>query len=317
MKLLRYGSRFLVPPLALLAASCMDDSGDVKNPTVKGPSTGSFQVSLVEPTATAQGFTSMLGGLYTGPTPSSLVWEAGAKSGSCQIFTPRVPFCETPCGSEAICVENNICKDFPATISAGKVQVKGLKTKAGADAFSMDPVQNSYQPANGVILAFPPFAEGDAVTFSAGGDTTVPAFTLSGKGIAPLAAVKDSFALADGKPIELEWTPPKNPGASIVSVLVDLSHHGGTKGKIECEGPDNGKLEIAAVLVDGLKALGVSGFPKIEISRKAVSTNDDVDVDLVLESMVTRPLAIPGLVSCTEKKDCPDGQECQRDYKCK
>ncbi|MEO6095484.1 MAG: hypothetical protein ABIW76_07360 [Fibrobacteria bacterium] len=317
MSLFRYGSPVLVFSLALLAASCMDDSGGGKTPTGNGPSFGSFQVSLVEPTGTTQGFTSVLGLINTGPTPSSFIWEEGAKSGSCRIFTPRVPFCETTCGSDAICVENNTCRDSPTPISVGKVSVNGLKTKAGAASFNMDPIRNLYQPAGGVILAFPPFAEGDAVTFTAGGDTSVAAFTVSAKGIAPLAALKDSFALADGKPIELEWTPPKDPGASFVSVLVDLSHHGGTKGKIECEGPDNGKLEIAAVLVDQLKALGVSGFPKIEISRKVISTNADVNVSLVLESLVTRPLAIPGLISCIENVECPDGLTCQKDFRCK
>lgn len=304
-------------PLAFFAASCMDDSGGGKAPAGSGSSFGSFQVSLVEPTGITQGFTSVLGQLYSGPTPSSLIWEAGAKSGSCQVFTPRVPFCEQPCGSGAICVADGKCQDFPKAIGAGKVTVTGVKTQSGAMSFSMDPILNTYQPAGGTLLAFPPFAEGDAVTFSATGDTSVAAFSVSAHGISPLAALADSFALADGKPIELEWTPAKDPAASFVSVLVDLSHHGGTKGKIECEGADDGKLEIAAVLVDQLKALGVSGFPKIEISRKAIASNAEANVELVLESAVTKPLGIPGLVSCTEDAGCPTGQTCQQDLKCK
>jgi hypothetical protein len=312
-----FGARSLAFPLALSVASCLGDPDGGEKPQGGGPSYGSFLISLVEPTATAKGFTSVLGAITTFPTPASLSWEEGAQSGSCRIYKPHVPFCETPCGSEAICVEDGKCQEFPKSLGAGKVTVKGVKTKAGANSFTMDPTKNNYQPDSRDSLAFPPFAEGDEVGITAAGDSSVAAFSVSVKGIAPLVALKDSFALADGQPIGLEWTPAKDPQASRVSILVDLSHHGGTKGKIVCEGPDNGKLEIPAVLVDGLKALGVSGFPKIEISRKAIATNPDVHVDLVLESLITLPLSVPGIVSCIEDSGCPDGQTCQRDSKCK
>jgi hypothetical protein len=311
------GARYLVLPLALFAASCLGNPDGEKKPQGGGPSYGSFLVSLSEPTATARAFTSVLGTVTTFPTPGSLIWEAGEQSGGCRIYKPRVPFCETPCGSEAICVEDGKCQDFPKALSVGKVTVKGVKTKAGAASFSMDPVQGNYQPSGRDSLAYPPFAEGDDVSITAAGDSSVAAFSVAVKAIAPLETLKDSFALADGQPIALEWTPAKDPQASRVHVLVDLSHHGGTKGKIECEGPDDGKLEIPAALVDGLKALGVSGYPKLEISRKAIATNDQVKVDLVLESLVTLPLSIPGLISCIEDTGCPDGQKCQGDSRCK
>ena len=105
-------------------------------------------------------------------------------------------------------------------------------------------------------------------------------------------------------------------GKSAISVRVDISHHGGIKGAIECEGPDNGSLEIAATLVDKLKALGVSGFPKIDISRKATGTHPDVHVDLTIESTVEKSLTIPGIISCTGDDECPTGQTCKQDLKC-
>jgi hypothetical protein len=304
----------------LLSVGCMNEPGD-NGATVTGdkPSAGSFQVSLVVPTAITQGYTSVLGRLYNGPTPSSLVWKEAAKDGGCRLLTPKAPFCEIPCGSGAACVDDGKCQDFPTAITAGKVTVKGMKTKSGKTTFTMDPVLKSYQPGADVLIDYPPFAEGEQITFSAAGDTSGPAFTVSAIGIAPLRILNDTITLMAGKPISLEWTPAATPANSSVSVLVDISHHGGTKGKIECEGADTGKLEIAATLVDQLKALGVSGFPKIEVSRKTTGTNADVHIDVNIGSTVIKDLTIPGLISCTgdEVGECPDGQTCQKDLQCK
>jgi hypothetical protein len=134
-----------------------------------------------------------------------------------------------------------------------------------------------------------------------------------------LHILNDSITLADGQAISLKWTAPgaANAANSTIFVMVDISHHGGSKGKIECEGPDNGALEIPAALVDKLKALGVSGFPKIEVSRRAVGTSASVDAEVVLESMDNKLLNIPGLISCGGDEDCPGTQKCQQDLQCK
>jgi hypothetical protein len=290
---------------------------DKKPSSGSHPTSGGFTVSLVEATSFSSAYSAVLGKVYDGPSPSALVWKQVAASGACKLYTPRAPFCETPCGSTALCVADNTCQDYPRSISAGKVTVKGVKDKSGQASFSMDPLLNSYQQPTGTQLAFPPFSEGDAVTFSAAGDTGIGAFAISANGIGPLAILNDTITLADGKPILLKWTPAKSAGASTVTAMVDISHHGGTKGKIECEGPDNGEMEIAAALVDQLKALGVSGFPKVEVTRKAVAANKDVNVSLSLESMITKSLSIPGLISCGGDEECPDGKTCQSDMQCK
>src|SRR5690606_38456471 len=142
-------------------------------------------------------------------------------------------------------------------------------------------------------------------------------FTVSAKGIPPLVLLNDSISLEDGKPVDLRWTPPAQPGNSRISVDVDISHHGGSRGMIECEGPDNGAMIIAGALVDQLKALGISGFPKMEISRQAVGVHPEFEVELVLESRVTKYIGIPGLISCSDHLDCPDGQTCADDMQCK
>lgn len=308
--------RLAAIPACLLIASCTSEGDD---PPVSGkPSAGSFLVDLIAPTDITQGYTSILGKVFTGVSPSAVSWKEAGSSGSCKLYTPKAPFCPAGCGSNALCVEDNKCMDFPKSISAGKVDVKGIKVKGSAvTSFSMTPVLNSYQQPGGTILDFPPFAEGETVTFTAAGDTGIGAFTVSVKGIPPLNITNDTIVLTDNQAINLKWTAPSDGANARISAIIDISHHGGTKGKIECEGPDNGSMEIAASLVTQLKALGVSGFPKIDVFRKAVGTNATVKVDVILESKVTKALTIPGLISCSDTSECPDGQTCQADMQCK
>ncbi len=294
-----------------------EDSSDNNNPsTGTQPSFGTFLVSIIAPDGTTTGYTSVLGRMYDGPTPSAVVWEELAASGDCRLLVPRVPFCEQSCGSAAACVEDDSCQPYPTAISVGTVTVTGLRTTAGASTFSMEPVLNSYQPAGGIVVAYPPSSEGDTVTFAASGNPPVPAFSIAARGISPLEVLNDTIVLADGQPIDLQWTPPALPDITTISVVIDVSHHGGTKGKVECDCEDDGSLEVPATLLDQLKALGVSGFPKLEITRRAVGTDTTVHANLVIESKVTRYLEIPGLVSCNGDEDCPNGQTCQPDFRC-
>jgi hypothetical protein len=315
MMLFKSGLRALILPLFLLAGSCTNEPDEGGKPQGSGRVFGIFHVSLVQPLGTSLGHTLVVGNLYDGPTPSPLNWKETAKGGSCRLLTPTIPVCATSCGPKATCVADDKCQDFATSIQAGRVSVDGIKSRAGATAFTMDPTPNNdYLVAGGTILAFPPFAEGDAVRFSAAGNAAAGAFSITAKGIVALEILNDSISLEAGKAIGLKWTPPANPANTSISVLIDISHHGGSKGKIECEGPDNGAMEIPAALVDQLKALGVSGFPKIEVARRAIGTSADVQAEVVLESLVTRDLIIPGLISCEPDDDvCPDGQTCDDD----
>lgn len=303
-------------PIGLLLLSCVNETEDPKTAPVK-PVPGIFLVNLVEPTDITQGFTSVLGRLYTGVSPSTVSWSQTATGGSCKLYTPKIPFCSPGCGSSAACVDDGKCEAYPTSVSVGQVDVKGIKTKAGATTFSMSPVNNNYQAPGGTILEFPPFAEGEMVTFSAAGDTATGPFTVTAQGIPPLKVLNDSIVLTDGKAITLQWTPPTKAVGTKVSAVFDISHHGGTKGKLECEGADNGSMEIAGDLLDKLKALGMAGFPKVDVIRKGVGTHAVAKVDIVLESKVSKELSIPGLISCSGDEECPTGQTCQADLRCK
>lgn len=300
------------------------DGGSDAGPGDPNVLVGSFQVRLVAPVPAMNGApatpgqTAVVGKIYDGPTPSSLVWEEAQKEGNCKLVTPRVPFCNTPCGGSAVCVEDDTCKPYPAAHNAGTVTAKGIKTEAGAAEFAMSPVANAYQPPAGVKLAYPGFAEGDAITLDAAGEFFAP-FSIASTGIAQLELTNTSIPLESGKPVALTWKPASSPTASKVHVKLDISHHGGTKGMIECDADDTGSLELPAALVTKLLDLGIAGYPSVIVTRLATgsTTISAGRVDLVVSADVERFVDIAGLTSCTGDMDCPSGQTCQADLTCK
>jgi hypothetical protein len=281
---------------------------------------GSFQARLIAPIGSpaTPGQTSLIGKVYDGALPENIIWEQQQKDGDCRVVTPRVPFCKTPCGGSAVCVENDTCKPYPSAHSAGAVAVTGVKVQGGAASFSMSPVVNGYQPPAGTTLAYPGWAEGDEIKIQAAGEYYAP-FTITTKGIAQLVLTSPSYALAKDQPFKLTWTPPAKAGASTVQVKLDISHHGGTKGKIECDTADSGSLDISGPLITKLLALGVAGFPTIIVVRRAVGSAVIAPgrVDLVASSDIEHEVIVPGVTSCTDTTQCPPGQTCQPDLTCK
>jgi hypothetical protein len=102
-------------------------------------------------------------------------------------------------------------------------------------------------------------------------------------------------------------------------VSIDISHHGGIKGTIECDAEDTGSLELSAAILTELLNLGVAGFPTIHISRKLVGSTTIAPgrVELAVVSDILIPVEIPGLTSCNDDSSCPNGQTCQPDETCK
>lgn len=321
----------------LLTAACTasaDDGGDeatstgtATEPVTSGFETddtpgdgailvGNFQVELVPAKGDSAALTTVLGKVYDGPTPAAIVWEPGTVAGDCQLQTPRVPFCATPCGGSAVCVEDDTCQPYPTAHGVGTVTVRGIELATGETEFTMDPIANNYQPAGAVKLAFPPFAPGDAVSIEAAGDY-FPAFTIATTGIAPFALTSGEITLAAGTPIDLTWAAGDD--ATGIRVKLDISHHGGTRGMITCEAPDSGALSIDGALVGELLDLGVAGYPTIIVTReiRGATTITAGRVELVLASKIEQAVQIPGLTSCTADADCADGQTCQPDLTCK
>jgi hypothetical protein len=305
--------------MAVLGIAACSEPEENDPPVVDNgkPVFGTMKVDLKVPFTGSSAYTSVQGTFFNGESPSAVAWEKKTVSGACTLYTPDKPFCPTPCGSGSFCVADNTCRSEASLISVGKITVTGFKTKAGTQTITLvPPASKTYQVATTDTLLYPPFAEGADLSFAAEGDTGAGAFTLTGKGIKPLKLLNDSITLADDQPVNLLWEAASSPTASQIEIEVDISHHGGSKGKISCTAPDNGSLVIPANLVTELKALGMSGFPKVDVSRRAVTKHASKQAVLVLVSSDTRQLQIPGLISCDSDEGCPDGQECKFDMKC-
>ena len=298
------------PLLLLLVAGCAPEAAA---PSTDGGAAGGFVVSLV-PAAPEDGrpaYASVQGKVYDGPVPEAITWTVVEEGGGCRLLTPSVPFCASGCGGSAVCVEGDRCAPQPAPRDLGRVRVTGL----GGSAFEMEPIGGNYQPAAGLVLPYPPFAEGDPVRVAAPGGP-LGAFAIESRGIAPLVFT-DTPAPVAGQPLRLSWTPP-GQDLGRIEVKLDVSHHGGARGKIECEVADTGSLELPAAQVTRLLGLGVAGFPTIVLGRVAVGTAmvPGGSISLRVVSAVERPVTIEGLRSCKADNQCPAGKVCRSDLTC-
>lgn len=292
-------------------------------PSKPGPdiAVGGFTVRLVAPNpeTSTPGFTSFAGKVYDGPQVEPIVWEPKLERDGCTLLTPRVPFCEAPCGS-AVCVDDDTCRPYPMVVGVGAVTVRGLRDAGGqAQPITANEINGSYQLPGGTNLRYPAFDEGDTIRVEAAG-ASVDAFALEAKAIAPLELTAEgALPLEAGKAFEVRWTPKGPLADSRIYLHLDISHHGGTKGKIECEVDDAGELSIPAELVDELLQLGVAGFPSVLVTRKAAASvrTSLGNVELAIVSSVERPVEIPGLISCSDGSECPDGTSCQSDLTCR
>lgn len=278
---------------------------------------GTFKVEVTaDDSGPTSGTTSVLGKVNTGAAPSAVVWEEVASDGACRLEKPRVPFCTPSCGAD-VCVEDDVCRAYPAAQSVGEVTLSGVQVSGGGASLVLKEVAKAYQPPAGTLFAYPPFQPGDAVKLKAAG-AELPGFELESTGISPLWITSSDLTLVEGAPLELSWDADSSAKASSIHVKLDISHHGGSKGMIECDQDDTGSLSIAASLVSELLGLGVAGFPTIIVTRAATSKArvGNGEVALVVASTTERAVTVPGLESCTGDEDCPDGETCQADLTC-
>ena len=261
--------------------------------------------------------TSVLGKIYDGPTPIAVNWTTSEQSGDCKLLEPDVPFCDPACGSD-VCVADGVCQAYPTAKTAGTVAVVGLRNSAGASELVLIEVAKAYQLPGDAALSYPPFAEGDSVRVITTGGDYAP-FGMEARGINELELTNGSVVIESGKPVTLTWKPAASSATSVIHVKLDISHHGGTKGLIECATADTGSLELPASLIARLLSLGVAGFPTIVVARRSIGLGWIASgrVELIVTSDVERAVTIPGLHSCSANADCPAGQTCLADLTCR
>jgi hypothetical protein len=280
---------------------------------------GNFAIALHAPSDSDQtGHTSIVGKIYDGLTPAQIIWEQASQSGGCTLSKPRVPFCSTPCGGSAVCVDDDTCQPYPTAHDVGTVKVSGVKTSDGATQITLLEVAKTYQPSGDVKLPFRAVDEGAAIELAAsGGDYS--AFKLDAKGIAPLALAAGTLQLQRDLALHLAWTAAGQSGISQIHVKLDISHHGGSKGMIECEADDNGSLDLPAEQINALLDFGASGYPTVIVTRHSDATAviKPGPVQLSVTSQVEKAVTVPGLASCSSDKDCSDGKTCTSDLSCK
>lgn len=260
--------------------------------------------------------TAVVGQVGDGPVPSNLVWTEKSKEGDCRLKTPKSPFCEERCEG-GVCVADGKCQPYAKPHSVGAVTLTGVKVEGGGSEIALKEIAAAYQPPAGTVLAYPPFGAEDTIEVHAVG-ADYPAFDLSAAGVNPIDLATTDFALSPDKPLVLEWDAAPSGAASQMHVKIDLSHHGGVKGLIECDAPDTGSLTISQEMIAELIGLGVAGYPSVVLTRTSIDTVqlDHGRVQLEVSALVERYLTTPGVVSCTTKEDCPDGQLCESDATC-
>lgn len=294
-------TRALIFAVALLAG-CSSDGSTPSEPGVTGTLFGNALVELF-PTDQYATFTAQF---FDAPPPPVIAVEVKQEQGGCKLLTPVT--CDPVCAVGSYCSSAKQCVARPAGIGVGKLHVEGLSGMS----FDLDPTppMNSY--SGPTLQPFPPCTEGADVTVSS------DKFNVGIKCIKPLELTSAvPIPVTSGQPTHFTWTPPGVTGISRILIALEIAHHGGYKGQIDCDVPDTGSFDIPAPLVTALVNLGLAGYPTVAVSR--VSTNSpksDPGAKLTMPSRLEVDVDT-GVVSCggTNSPDCAAGKVCDDSLK--
>lgn len=277
---------------------------------VTGPGTvaayGIFQIHY----KTDLGITSVDGIMRDGAPPEAILWEKSKTDGDCSLYKPRAPFCDS-CLPPNVCTADNVCSTPPATYGVGQVSVTGLNSASSPLVLTdVRATTITYQSAE--TLSLPPCTAGGPIRLDATGEGEFPAFSIDTQCIASLAVTNPTIAIESGKTFTLTWTPGTVAGTRI-KLELDLSHHGGSKGRLICDTADTGSLQVPGTLIKSLMDLGVTGWPKADVTRilTAQTPVGSGQAELRVYSDTEFVVQIPDLISCNTDADCPSPQTCQ------
>jgi hypothetical protein len=158
------------------------------------------------------------------------------------------------------------------------------------------------------LKPYPPCTEGGEVTAEAA------RFKFSGKCIAALEVTSPlPIPVVSGKPFHLMWKAPGVTGISRIQFSLEISHHGGYQGQIDCDVPDTGSFDVPASMVTALVARGLAGFPTVDVNRLSIATDSrEPNASLSVQSSAGLLAVDTGVVSCTgdNPTECPSPMTC-------
>jgi hypothetical protein len=293
------------------ASASLDCSSSSNNPSRdggggQGGASGSLYGRIAVQLKEEEGYTDFAATFRDGvfPPPSDKgALVAAMTSGGCQLLVPTT--CDPACPETSWCTAKDRCSPKSMVINAGTLAIGGF----GSGTISVEPQGNVYVISP--TLPFPGCTEGASVT------VTASQFTLAGHCVAPLHVTTTAPVRATaGHPIDLAWTAAAKPEQSRVQIAVEISHHGGFKGEIDCDVPDTGSFSIPEPLVTALNGLGRAGYPTIALTRAATFTAaSQPNVSLAVSSEVVLA-AETGVVSCAGNGDCTAPATCQPNRTC-
>ena len=114
-------------------------------------------------------------------------------------------------------------------------------------------------------------------------------------------------------PFHLTWKAPGMAGISRIQFALEISHHGGYQGEIDCDVPDTGSFDVPASMVTALVARGRAGYPTVEVTRSSVATDArEPGASLAVLSSAGQLAVDTGVISCGagESPPCPSPMEC-------
>ena len=271
----------------------------VAGSSAKGP-LGTFTIALNPAVEDAAAYTSIFGKVYSGPYPTEIIETVVASDSNCTVYKYSVQACYDPsCTGDQTCVAENVCEAKPSAVSVGDVSVDGV----GPSSLKLSVTNNNYQYP--LDLPYPGVTEGQPVTLTGAGGA-LSAFTVSAKGVAPIATSESSYFVSNDQPLTLNWTPGASSAGAEVTATLNISKHGGSAGYMQCTTTDSGTLTIAANVLKKLVELGVGGFPELLLVR---STHGEATVTagkiaLEVQAVAKPALNIDGYCSCFNNSDC-------------
>lgn len=271
--------------------------------TTTGTLTGNFTVELHPEDKYA-----VIGGqIFEAPQPSATPLDVAQEQSGCKLLIPRAVSCTPECATTSVCTGNNQCTPKPNPVSLGTVHVEGL----GGRAIDMEAQKPAYAYAGPTLAdTYPPCKEGDDIKL------TSDLLSINGKCIATLDLLGPTpLAIRSGQAADLSWTPPGKTNISRIQIRLEISHHGGYKGEIDCDVPDSGSFSIPEPLVTALIARGIGGYPTIKVTRSSsAAASNQPGVKLVMPSLVERAVD-HGVQSCggQDAPPCPSGQTCNQE----